>query len=73
MDGSPIGLLGLERVCWVRFRRGRADVAGIVRRRPVVRPVPIAVAAELVARGVPVVFSGDGTGDGVRRREVASA
>ena len=55
--------LGLDRVCWVRVvRRGghvRAEVAGILRRRPVVRLVPLAVATSLVSRGVPVVVTGE--------------
>lgn len=36
----------------------RAEVAGVLKRRPVVRRVPVAVAAELVGRGVPVLAGG---------------
>lgn len=50
---------GLERTCWVRLVRDRdglrAEVAGIARRRPVVRRIPTSVAGRLIADGVPVV------------------
>jgi hypothetical protein len=46
-------------VCWVRLVRHpsglRAEVAGVLKRRPVTRSVPLAVAAELIDAGMPVV------------------
>ena len=46
-----------------RFPGGlRAEVGGVLRRRPVERHVPVAVAADLVAHGVPVVVHDERVG-----------
>lgn len=59
VNGSPAAALGLDRTCWVRLLRDRdglhAELAGVSRRRPVVRRIPTSVAARLIAEGVPVV------------------
>ena len=61
VNGAPDAatLLGLEWLCYVKLVREdgglRAEVAGVSRRRPVVRRVPVSVAGRLVADGVPVV------------------
>lgn len=66
--------MGLERVCWVRVVRRdsdvRAEVAGIVRRRPVVRLVPLRVATALVTEGVPVVVTDEHAGERVEAAAV---
>jgi hypothetical protein len=47
----------MRRISWVRIDltgdRPRAEVAGVGQRRPVTRTVPLSVAAELAASGVP--------------------
>lgn len=51
--------LGFRRVSWVRIVVGRSgvrcEVAGVVHRRPVVRPVPLRSALALSLAGVPTV------------------
>jgi hypothetical protein len=48
---------GLRRISWVRIDltgdHPRAEIAGVGQHRPVTRTVPMSVAAELSARGVP--------------------
>ena len=48
---------GLRRVDWVRLiedgDRCRAEVIGEGFRLPVIRPIPLSLAAELIASGVP--------------------
>jgi hypothetical protein len=50
---------GLRRVEWVRFvvedRDVRAEAVGVGYRLPVSRPIPLSVAAELLAQGTPSV------------------
>jgi hypothetical protein len=50
---------GLSRVDWVRLIEDdgsyRAEVVGVGFRLPVTRPVPLSLAAELIASGVPHV------------------
>lgn len=49
----------MEQVRWVRIRTDgastRYEVVGIGHRRPVVRAIPVRMAAALIAAGVPVV------------------
>ena len=63
VNGSPAAALGLDRTCWVRLVRDRdglhAELAGISKRRPVVRRIPASVAGRLIADGVPVVVHRD--------------
>ena len=51
--------LGMRRVAWVRITiepaAVRAEVVGVGHRLPVTRPVPLVVAAALVADGIPSV------------------
>jgi hypothetical protein len=55
--GDAAGRTGLRRVDWVRLiddgERCRAEVIGEGFRLPVTRPIPLALAAELIAAGVP--------------------
>jgi hypothetical protein len=61
VNGGPdsAALLGLDRLCYVKLIRGRtglrAEVEGVCHHRPVTRRVPVRVAGDLVAAGVPVV------------------
>lgn len=56
--------IGMRRVSCVRIVLGpatiRAEVIGTADRLPVVRPVPLRVARDLVAAGVPSVFRREG-------------
>jgi hypothetical protein len=56
--------LGFRRVSHVRVHVGggcvRAEVVGVLHRLPVSVPVPLGVAARLVADGVPVVVLREG-------------
>ncbi len=56
--------VGMRRVSCVRIVFGkasvRAEVVGTADRLPVVRPVPLRVARDLVASGVPSVFRREG-------------
>ena len=53
------GAAGLRRVDWVRFvvehDAVRAEAVGVGYRLPVARPIPLSVAAELLAQGTPSV------------------
>jgi hypothetical protein len=53
------GTAGLRRVDWVRFVVGhdavRAEAVGVGYRLPVARPIPLSVAAALLAQGTPSV------------------
>ncbi len=53
------GAAGFRRVDWVRFvvedRGVRAEAVGVGYRLPVSRPIPLSVAAELLAQGTPSV------------------
>lgn len=57
------GRAGLRRVDWVNLfidtddRRMRAEVSGVGFRLPVVCPVPLSVAADLIRAGTPCVTS----------------
>jgi hypothetical protein len=66
-DSRP-GVAGLRRVSWVRIDLTgdvpRAEVAGVGQHRPVTRTVPLNVAADLTAAGVPTY---------VRRRKAMAA
>lgn len=60
-DGSGPVRAGLRRVDWVRLtvdeREVRAEVIGVGFRLPVVRPIPLSIAGELIASGTPCVTS----------------
>jgi hypothetical protein len=49
----------LHRISWVRIDltgdTPRAELAGVGQHRPVIRSIPMSVAAELAAAGVPTV------------------
>jgi hypothetical protein len=53
------GRTGLSRVDWVRLIDGggffRAEVVGVGFRLPVTRPIPMSLATDLIAAGVPHV------------------
>jgi hypothetical protein len=53
------GAAGLRRVDWVRFVVGhdavRAEAVGVGYRLPATRPIPLALAAALIADGTPSV------------------
>jgi hypothetical protein len=53
------GTTGLRRVDWIRFVVEKDDVlaeaVGVGYRLPVSRPIPLSVAAELLAQGTPSV------------------
>jgi hypothetical protein len=55
--GARPSSYGLRRISWVRIDltgdHPRAEVAGVGQHRPVTRTVPMSVAAELSASGVP--------------------
>jgi hypothetical protein len=57
--GARPGSFGLRRIHWVRIdltgERPRAEVAGVGQHRPVTRTVPMSVAADLAAAGVPTL------------------
>ena len=59
VKGSRAASFGLRRISWVRIDltgdTPRAQLAGIGQHRPVTRSVPLSVAAELAAAGVPTV------------------
>lgn len=52
--------LGLRWISWVRIdlsgERPRAEVAGVGQHRPVTRTIPLRVANELAAAGVPTLI-----------------
>jgi hypothetical protein len=56
-SGDAASRTGLRRVDWVRLieddGRFRAEVVGEGFRLPVSRPIPLSLAAELIASGVP--------------------
>jgi hypothetical protein len=53
------GAAGLRRVDWVRFvvdhDEVRAEAVGVGYRLPVARPIPLSVAAALLAQGTPSI------------------
>jgi hypothetical protein len=53
------GAAGLRRVDWVRFVVGadevRAEAVGVGYRLPAARPIPLSVAAALLAQGTPSI------------------
>ena len=55
--GARPNSFGLRRISWVRIdltgEHPRAEVAGVGQHRPVTRTVPLSVATELSAGGVP--------------------
>ena len=59
------GAGGLRRVDWVRFvvehDDVRAEAVGVGYRLPAARPIPLSVAAELLAQGIPSVTRRLGT------------
>ena len=59
------GVAGLRRVDWVRFvvenDAVRAEAVGVGYRLPADRPIPLSVAAELLAQGTPSVTRRLGT------------
>jgi hypothetical protein len=52
---------GMRRISWVKIdltgAHPRAEVAGVGQHRPVTRTVPLSLAADLVAEGVPTFVS----------------
>jgi hypothetical protein len=62
------GAAGLRRVDWVRFvvehDAVRAEAVGVGYRLPAARPIPLSVAAELLAQGTPSVTRRLGTANG---------
>ena len=59
MRSDEMGQAGLRRVDWVRLlvdrQRVRAEAVGVGFRVPVTCPIPLSVAARLIALGVPRV------------------
>ena len=59
------GVAGLRRVDWVRFvvehDAVRAEAVGVGYRLPAARPIPLSVAAELLAQGTPSITRRLGT------------
>jgi hypothetical protein len=59
------GAAGLRRVDWVRFvvehDAVRAEAVGVGYRLPAARPIPLSVAAELLAQGTPSITRRLGT------------
>jgi hypothetical protein len=57
LSGDAVSRTGLRRVDWVRLTEEsgqyRAEVIGEGFRLPVTRPIPLSLAAELIAAGVP--------------------
>jgi hypothetical protein len=70
------GTAGLRRVDWVRFvvddEAVRAEAVGVGYRLPVVRPIPLSVAAALLAQGTPSVTKRLDTGDGGAGHRISS-
>ena len=60
------GAAGLRRVDWIRFVVDhdaiRAEAVGVGYRLPTARPIPLSVAAALMAHGTPSVTTRLGTG-----------
>lgn len=56
---EPPGAAGLRRVDWIRFvvdqDAVRAEAVGVGYRLPAARPIPLSVAAALLAQGTPSV------------------
>ena len=59
VKGSRAAAFGMRRISWVKIdltgEHPRAEVAGVGQHRPVTRTVPLSIAADLAAEGVPTI------------------